>query len=158
MTVNSRFHLQNKIHSLTKTYLLKEEKIAYSGNFITHIFHCRFHSNDEETRLGFQIEYNTFTRTVFTACGGNFSNSSGILTFPSYPRQLTDCVYLIAQPNGTYVNMSLLTLDVDYHRTSSFIEMRDGQSEESPVMRRFYRSDHVVPAFMQTTQNHLWLR
>ena len=60
---------------------------------------------------GFKIEYKAINFT----CGGNFYNQSGILTSPLYPNQYptADCVYLISQPNGTYVNISFLTMDIE---------------------------------------------
>ena len=99
---------------------------------------------------------------LFTACGGNYSNINGIMSSPSYPNdypELADCVYLISQPNGTYVNISFLTMDVDCQGiTSDFIEIRDGKMEESPLMGRFCGNGSNVPDFMQTTQNHLRIR
>ena len=99
---------------------------------------------------------------LFTACGGTYSNGTGIMSSPSYPNQypeLAGCVYLISQPIGTYVNISFISLDIDCKGTpSDYIEMRDGYSDGSPVMGRFCGNGSNVPAFMQTTQNHLRLR
>ena len=39
-----------------------------------------------------------------------------------------------------------------------YIEMRDGDSEDSPLMGRFCGDRSKVPSSMQTTQNHLRLR
>ena len=134
--------------------------------------HFRFHSNSgthEDTPgrpltvgKGFQIEYNTLQ---LTTCGGNYSNASGVLTSPSHPNpypDLADCVYLISQPNGTYVNISFITMDIDCQGlttlTSDYIEMRDGKSEDSILIGRFCGSGSNVPDFLQTTQNHLRIR
>jgi len=105
---------------------------------------------------------------LFTSCGGSFSNFSGILTSPSHPNQypeLADCVYLITQPNGTYVNISFLNIEIDCQEvltsegfTSDYIEMREGNSEDSPLMGRICGNGSNVPAFMQTTQNHMRIR
>ena len=120
----------------------------------------RFHSNWGSNGRGFQIVYNT--RQPITACGGNYSNASGVLTSPSYPNaypELADCVYLISQPNGTYVNISIISLDIDCQGThSDFIEIRDGNSEGSPLMGRFCENGSHVPDFMQTTQTQLRIR
>ena len=131
-----------------------------------HYIHFRFHSDSGTNEKGFQIEYNT--KELFTACGGNYSNTTGIISSPSYPNdypELADCVYLISQPNGTYVNISFITMDIDCQEvltsedlTSDYIDMRDGSSEESPLMGRFCGNGSNVPDFMQTTQNHLRLR
>ena len=99
---------------------------------------------------------------MFTACGGSFSNFSGTLSSPSYPDpypELTDCVYLISQPDGTYVNILFINMDINCQgRSSDYIEMLDGNSEDSPLMGRFCGNCSNVPDFMQTTQNHLRIR
>ena len=104
--------------------------------------------------------YNTLQ--TFTACGGNFSNASGVLSSFSYPNpypDLADCVYIISQPNGTYVNISFLSMDIDCQGTpSDYIEMRDGYSGDSPPMARFCGNGSNVPDFMQTSQNHMRIR
>ena len=122
----------------------------------------RFHSNPYQTRFknkGFHIEYDSLK--LFTACGGTYTNSSGILTAPSHQNSypvLSDCVYLISQPDR-YINISFLNMDISCQGTPSYyIEMRDGNSEESPLMGRFCGNNSNVPDFMQTTQNHLRIR
>ena len=109
---------------------------------------------------GFQIEFNTLE--LFTECGGIYSNSSSILTSPSHPNpypQLADCVYLISQPDRTFINISFLFIDIDCQGTQTdFIEMRDGKFEDSPLMTRFCGNDSILLSFIQTTQNHLRIR
>ena len=39
---------------------------------------------------------------------------------------------------------------------SDYLELRDGISEDSPLMGRF--CGHTSPEFLQTTQNYLWAR
>ena len=107
--------------------------------------------------MGFRIEYNAYGFT----CGGTFNNQSGILSSPLYPNPYptADCVYLISLPNGKYVNISILTVDIDCQGTpSDYMEMRDGNTKESPLMRRFCGNGSNVPDFMQTTQNNLRIR
>ena len=123
----------------------------------------RFWSDRDLNAPGFHVEYNTLE--LFTACGGNYSNASGVLSSPSYPNaypEVAVCVYFISQPNGTYVNISFLTMDIDCEGlttlTSDHIEVRDGSSEDSPLMGMFCGNGSNVPAFMQTTQNHLRIR
>ena len=125
----------------------------------------RFHSDDVANFNGFKIEYSTVER--FTACGGTYTNHSGILDSPSYPHSyppMADCVYLIALPVGSYVNISFLSMDVHcdekpvHHSLSDYIEMRDGSSEDSPLMGKWCGNGSNVPMFMQTTQNYLRIR
>ena len=126
------------------------------------VFTFRFHSDYDINRPGFQIEYSTIA--LFTDCGGSYTNASGILTSPSYPNPYphpAECIYLISQPIGTFVNISFISMDVNCQKTHSsydYIEMRDGNSESSPLMGRFCGNESDVPAFMQTTQNHLRIR
>ena len=125
-------------------------------------YNFSFHSNAWNNGAGFHIVYKTLQQ--FTDCGGNYSNKSGILSSPSYPNpypNLAECVYLISQSNGTYINISFLSVDVDcqeIYSQSDFIEMRDGSSEDSALMARFCGNGSNVPDFMQTTQNYLRIR
>ena len=111
-------------------------------------------------RRGFQIEYNALD--TITECGGNFTNSSGILTSPSYPNQyqgMEECVYLITTPIGTLVNISFLTMDINCNGTpSDYIEMRNGISEDSPLMGRLCGDSSQVPLFLQTRKNNLRIK
>ena len=120
----------------------------------------RFHSDDSATRKGFQIKYNALK--LLTECGGNFSNYSGILTSPFYPnkyQELEDCVYLISQPNGTLIDIVFISIDIDCHGLpSDYIELRDGNSEDSPLMGKFCGNGSSVPQSMKTTQNNLRIR
>ena len=132
--------------------------------FINFYFLLRFHSNihfglEDSGGFGFKLEFTAFNFT----CGGNFSNQSGILTSPFYPNAYptADCVYLISQPNGTYVNISFLTMDINcqnYNSASDFLEIRDGESKSSPVVGKLCGNGSNIPAFMTTTQNYMRIR
>ena len=120
----------------------------------------RFHSNGAINRSGFKIEYSALE--LFAECGGNYSNPSGTLISPShtnlYPH-FADCVYFISQPNGTYINISFISMNIACHGSGSdTLEMRDGNSEDSPLMGSFCGMISDVPLFLTTTQNFLWLR
>ena len=118
--------------------------------------------------LGFMIGYESDTvgETVrFDGCGGNFTTKRGILTSPTFPDTYPgdqDCTYSISAPVfGSYVNISFLTIDIhceDISLESDYIELRDGSSEDSPLMGRFCGNGSNVPAFIQTTQNHMRIR
>ena len=72
---------------------------------------------------------------------------------------MAGCIYLISLPNGTYVNITILSMDIDCQGTpSDFIELRDGNSEDSPLMGQFCGNGTHIPAFMHTTQNNLRIR
>ena len=120
-------------------------------------FHGGFDHERSSTGLGFQIEYNSME--IFTECGGNFSDESGALFSPSYPNtypELTECIYLVSQPTGSFISIAFKAMDIDCHGTTSdFIEMRDGSSHDSPLMGRFCGK---MGTFLNTTQNHLRVR
>ena len=126
------------------------------------VFSFRFQSDSRNSLSGFRVAHGSIA--LFTNCGGNYTNASGVLTSPSYPNpypHMADCIYLISQPNGTHVNISFISMDVNCQKTHSshdYIEMRDGNSEDSPVMGRFCGNGSKVPASMQTTQSHLRIR
>ena len=98
--------------------------------------HFRFFSDQSVNEQGFQIEFNALD--MFTDCGESFSKSSGVLTSPFYPnpyRGLEECVYLISQPNGIFINISFNTIDINCQGTPpDYIEVRDGGSDYSPLM------------------------
>ena len=128
-----------------------------------HSKHFRFHALAGRGLHGFHLEYKVIKDIEwFTACGGIFSNASGFLFSPTYPNtypELADCVYLISHPNGTYVNISILTMDIDCQGTpSDYIEMRDGNSEQSPLIVTDCGNGNRIPSVVQTTQNHLRIR
>ena len=109
---------------------------------------------------GFLIEYKTLQ--LFTSCQENHLNSSGVIFLPSYINpypELADCIYLISQPNENYINITFISLEIDCQSVPAYyLELRDGQSEESPLMARLCGNGSNVPDFMQTTQNHLRIR
>ena len=124
--------------------------------------HFRFYSDESATKGGFQIQYNALN--LFSQCGENFSNSSGILTSPAYPNQyqgLEDCVYHISQPNGTSINISFLYIDINCEEidyVSDSIEIWDGISYNSPLISKICGNQTNVPAFITTSQNQMTIR
>ena len=95
-------------------------------------------------------------------CGGNYTDASAFIVSPSYPHpypRLMDCIYLITQPNGTYVNISFFIMDINCNAAGSdYIELRDGNTQDSHLMAKFCGNGSNVPALMQTTQHNLRIR
>ena len=125
---------------------------------------CRFFSNKNYgRRFGFQLEYDLRNATQWS-CGGNYTNQSGILTSPLFPNpypSAADCVYLISQPNGTCVNISFLTMDIscqEIYSTSDYLEIRDGESKNSPLVEKLCGNGSNIPQFMTSTQNYMRIR
>ena len=97
-------------------------------------------------------------------CGGDFTEANGHLSSPSYPKQYPhneDCVYTISQPNGTYLLLTFLEFHLFEEDCGSwygydYLEIRDGSSEESPLIGKF--CGDKFPTFIQSTQSKIWLR
>ena len=93
------------------------------------------------------------------ACGGKFNTSSGLLTSPSYPDKYPDyayCYYTISQPMGTYITLEAVFFDLYCGKSClDSLEIRDGNSENSPLMGKFYATDLTAP--IQSSQNHMWI-
>ena len=110
-----------------------------------------------------------------TLCGGNYSDTSGVIRSPWHPEQYPparDCIHLISQPSGTNIQITINNIDIncDYFGKATgyglllasgrtdYVEMRDGASAESPVMIRHCGNGAKIPSIMQTTQSFLWIR
>ena len=101
----------------------------------------------------------------------DYSSQSGLLTSPFYPKPYpdkTECTYTITQAEGTFVNLTVLTFEIYASEwrngewqeaecgTGDYLEIRDGDSEESPLMGRFCGTS--IPQHIASTENHLWMR
>ena len=101
-----------------------------------------------------------------------YSALSGILNSPYYPIRYTDgaeCIYKISQNNSTYIKLTFSQLDV---YNDDILEIRDGSSEESPLIGKFsgalipenkvlgsyYDNLPTVPSLIESTQNNMWIR
>ena len=126
----------------------------------------RFHSNYFGNGIGFKLKYeleNTTRWSCEWSCGGNYFNQSGILTSPLYPNPYpaADCTYVILQPSGTYINISFLFFDIDCKESNigtNFLEIRDGESESSPVIGKLCGNGNDLPTFMATNHNVMRIR
>ena len=134
---------------------------------------CRFKSDYLENGPGFKLRYESTDVLEWSfnvgACGGNFTTPSGILTSPQHPGYYpnTDCVYIITQPEGNYVNLTFLMLlthkwntptckDGPNGQTSDYLEIRDGNHEKSPLLARVCGTE--LPSPILSTQNKVWMR
>ena len=122
----------------------------------------------------------------FNECDGYFTTPNGTLTSPAYPEKYPgniDCIYTILQRPGTYITVTILSMDIeymseyyetfanyDYHqyggvtcatqRGQSYLEIRDGATESSPLIDGYCGDSSVtsLPIQIQSTQNNVWMR
>ena len=92
-------------------------------------------------------------------CGGNFTSQSGLITSPSFPNKYSnnaDCVYIISQPNGSHVSLTVVTFSLFYMRCYDYLEIKDGDSENSKLMGKFCGGN--IPQQIKSSKNHLRIR
>ena len=139
------------------------------------LFHRRFKSNYFYNGLGFELGYESSNVSLWSyssgTWSGNFTTPNGVITSPSFPENYTedmDCTYFISQLNKNNITIRFSVFDV--HRFgfgyggwkdteceySDYLEIRDGSSGESPVLAKLCGNE--IPAPIQTTQNHVWIR
>ena len=125
----------------------------------------RFTSDHTNRSRGFKLEYNTVEEGgtyLLGACGGNFSTPHGLLTSPSYPTNypdLANCTYVVTLPPERYIKLTIYKIDIHCPSPElDYLEMRDGNSEDSPLMVRFCGNGTHIPAYLVTSQNSLWMR
>ena len=101
----------------------------------------------------------------FQECGGTLSNETGIITSPFHPNPYpnnAECDYLITQPNGTCVYLTVEAFNVDavFGCSADFLEIRDGMDPESPLLGKFCGSTIGldIPTSIQSTQQNLRIR
>ena len=110
-------------------------------------------------------------------CGGLFTDASGIIMSPGYPNAYGDnesCIYTISQPNGTYVRLTLLSIDIanftdfyyDYDTVDGIkcgydlLEIRDGEFVRSPPLELLCgdEDDMSLPMTIMSTENTVTVR
>ena len=98
-------------------------------------------------------------------CGGNSSASFSTFTSPLYPDPYpnnAECIYQVTQAVGLFITIEIVEIDIDceiFGDLSDFIELRDGDSESSPLIGRFCGNmSNDLPKEMKTSQNNLWIR
>lgn len=90
-------------------------------------------------------------------CGLTFTTPHGLLASPFYPDKYADdadCVNIITQPNDTIILLNFLSMNTD--DCCDELEMRDGMSQDAPLIRKI--SGNVIPSPIQSSQNHLWMK
>ena len=101
-----------------------------------------------------------------TGCGNTYDTApNGLLSsvsFPyPYPSEM-ECVYLISQAPGTYIQVEFLFFHIEGDGPScdqsDFLEIRDGDSPNSPLFGRFCGDLTHAPTYVISRSNHLWMK
>ena len=118
-------------------------------------------------QVGFQNSLK-FSRVVkpkhfISACGGEFSTPSGEITSPFHPNPYPSdrsCSYVIAQPAGTRIRIEFSDFDIEgsYDCSFDYLEIRDGDNENSTLIGRYCGDPSLIPAPIDSQMNYLWMR
>ena len=98
-------------------------------------------------------------------CGGFFFTRAGLMSSPSYPNiypENIDCIYTIAQANGTAILLTFHAMDIGDKDSflglclHDYLEIRDGTSEDSPLIEKL--CDENMPPPIKSTGHNVWIR
>ncbi|XP_073985355.1 cubilin-like isoform X1 [Rhodnius prolixus] len=103
-----------------------------------------------------------FVITYISVCGGNYYESSGVLSSPYYPKHYPEdrqCTYLIQQPPGKAIELRFLDVDieeeVDDECEYDYLMIYDGDSDASPLRGEF--CGNGTPGVIISSHNYLYL-
>ena len=121
--------------------------------------HQQFHF---DTGIIFMVQI--FSIVCSGSCGGSFTSVNGHMSSPSYPNNYQaneDCIYTVSESTGTVILLNFLSMDIHKYSWDSscdydYLEIRDGPSDDSPLLDKLCGSE--IPAPIQSTQNQLWMK
>uniref|UniRef100_A0A8D2IQV5 Cubilin n=1 Tax=Varanus komodoensis TaxID=61221 RepID=A0A8D2IQV5_VARKO len=118
-----------------------------------------FHSNGFGSDRGFHITYTT--APADPNCGGNYTDSSGVIMSPYWPNSYLynrQCIYIIQQPPSEKIHLNFTHLELDSHPSCSwnYIEVRNGNTEMSPLIGKF--CGNATPSVITSNSNRLWIK
>ncbi|KAM6976019.1 bone morphogenetic protein 1-like isoform 3-T3 [Tautogolabrus adspersus] len=102
-----------------------------------------------------------FSAVYEAVCGGEVKRDSGQIQSPNYPDDYQSnkvCVWKITVEEGFDVGLSFQSFDIERHDSCAYdyVEVRDGGSENSPLLGRFCGYDK--PDDIKSSSNQLWLK
>ncbi|TGZ60201.1 hypothetical protein CRM22_008660 [Opisthorchis felineus] len=94
-------------------------------------------------------------------CGGELQMEEGTLTSPNYPefyRSSKECIWQIVVPAGYSVALSFHSFQLEKHDTCvyDYLEIRDGPSESSPLLKKLCGSQ--LPNPIKSTNNIMFVK
>jgi hypothetical protein len=100
-----------------------------------------------------------FTATYTSTCSKNFTSATGLLESPRFPNFYipnTDCTWVITGQGKINVTFDTFHLEEDSHCAYDYIELRDGDSVSSKLLKSF--CGDTLPETFQTSTNKLFVR
>nr|CAD7455080.1 unnamed protein product [Timema tahoe] len=119
----------------------------------------KFRSDWSYSAEGFRISFQSI-------CGGIFSDLTGTIHSPYYPRSYPSnriCIYHIALPPGKAIQLTFQDFDVEdtLYPTCPYdhVQIRDGDTENSTLIGTYCGEDNdMVPPPVLSTHNYLWIK
>ena len=95
-------------------------------------------------------------------CGGAYQHN-GVLMSPGFPNATGkyDCIYTISQSEWATIKLDIDHFDIGEWVDGcelSFLEVRDGNNETSPLMDKFCGRLTDITSSLTSTQNEVWIR
>uniref|UniRef100_A0A8D0CLR5 Metalloendopeptidase n=1 Tax=Scleropages formosus TaxID=113540 RepID=A0A8D0CLR5_SCLFO len=102
-----------------------------------------------------------FSAVYEAICGGEVRRDSGQIQSPNYPddyRPNKVCVWKITVAQGFHVGLTFQSFEIERHDSCAYdyLEVRDGNSENSPLIGRFCGYDK--PDDIKTSSNQLYMK
>ncbi|KAM4579034.1 bone morphogenetic protein 1a isoform 1-T1 [Fundulus diaphanus] len=102
-----------------------------------------------------------FSAVYEAICGGEVKRDNGQIQSPNYPddyRPNKVCIWKISVTQGFHVGLTFQSFEIERHDSCAYdyLEVRDGLSENSPLLGRFCGYDK--PDDIKTSSNHLWMK
>uniref|UniRef100_A0A4W5NC55 Metalloendopeptidase n=1 Tax=Hucho hucho TaxID=62062 RepID=A0A4W5NC55_9TELE len=102
-----------------------------------------------------------FSAVYEAICGGEVNRDNGQIQSPNYPddyRPNKVCVWKITVAQDFHVGLSFQSFEIERHDSCAYdyLEVRDGNSESSPLLGRF--CGHDKPEDIKTSSNQLWMK
>ncbi|XP_017783006.1 PREDICTED: cubilin-like [Nicrophorus vespilloides] len=115
-----------------------------------------FKSDWSHQETGFSIKYET-------VCGGQYIDPNGTIYSENFGTNVTsdksrECIYNIMRPSGNYIRLDFLNINfagANKDCTTGYIEVRDGDNENSTLIGRFCES---IPSTKYSTYNYVWIK
>ncbi|XP_029108779.1 bone morphogenetic protein 1-like [Scleropages formosus] len=113
-----------------------------------------FRSSSNWVGRGFSASYEAI-------CGGDMSRDSGQIQSPNYPddyRPSKNCIWKVTVTQGFHVGLTFQSFEIERHDSCGYdyLEVRDGNSDSSPLLGRFCGYDK--PDDIKTSSNQLWMK